>query len=100
MSGCPGQTDRVNERLKFVADAQHGHVSMTALCEKYRISRKTGYEFLARANPDYVPPACSTVDEVLKRARVIRPCTERRMANRVDALFRSRRWHTLRSLDD
>jgi len=42
------QTDPVNERLKFVADAQRGRMSMTELCEQYGISRKTGYKLLSR----------------------------------------------------
>ncbi len=42
------QTDPVNERLKFVADHQRGRLSMTELCEKYQISRKTGYKLLGR----------------------------------------------------
>lgn len=42
------QTDPVNERLKFVAAAQSGHVSMTELCRRFRISRKTGYKLLDR----------------------------------------------------
>lgn len=46
------QTDPVNERLKFVADAQRGHLSMTELCEKYGISRKTGYKLLSRYEAD------------------------------------------------
>lgn len=42
------RTDPVNERLKFVAAAQSGHVSMTELCRRFGISRKTGYKILGR----------------------------------------------------
>jgi len=42
------QTAPVNERLKFVAAAQSGHFSMTELCRRFGISRKTGYKLLAR----------------------------------------------------
>ena len=42
------QTDPVNERLKFVAAAQRGHLSMTELCAQHGISRKTGYKLLRR----------------------------------------------------
>jgi transposase InsO family protein len=42
------QTDPVNERLQFVAAAQRGHQSMTELCARYGISRKTGYKLLRR----------------------------------------------------
>ena len=42
------QTNPVNERLKFVATAQRGHLSITELCEQFGISRKTGYKILDR----------------------------------------------------
>jgi putative transposase len=37
------ETDRVNERLRFVAQAQEGLYSMAELCERYGVSRQTGY---------------------------------------------------------
>lgn len=46
------QTDPVNERLKFVVAAQGGPLSMTELCRKFGISRKTGYKLLARYERD------------------------------------------------
>lgn len=46
------QTNPVNERLKFVAAAQAGRLSMTELCEQYGISRKTGYKLLGRYERD------------------------------------------------
>ncbi len=46
------QTDPVNERLKFVAAAQRGRHSMTELCAKFGISRKTGYKLLRRYEKD------------------------------------------------
>lgn len=42
------QTSPVNERLKFVAAAQSGHDSMSELCRRFGISRKTGYKLLDR----------------------------------------------------
>jgi putative transposase len=42
------QTDPVNERLKFVAAAQKGSISMTELCKEFGVSRKTGYKILRR----------------------------------------------------
>ena len=42
------QTDPVNERLKFIAAWQEGLYSMTELCERFRISRDTGYKWVAR----------------------------------------------------
>ncbi len=38
----------MNERLKFVAAHQDGRLSMTELCERFGVSRKTGYKILAR----------------------------------------------------
>lgn len=46
------QTDPVNERLKFVVAARGGPLSMTELCRKFGISRKTGYKLLARCERD------------------------------------------------
>jgi transposase InsO family protein len=42
------QTDRLKQRLLFVADFDRGHYSMTELCRRYGVSRKTGYKFLDR----------------------------------------------------
>jgi transposase InsO family protein len=38
----------VSQRVEFVQLAQTGDVPMTVLCERYRISRKTGYKWLER----------------------------------------------------
>ena len=46
------QTNRVNERLKFVAAAQRHARTMTELCAEYGISRKTGYKLLKRYAED------------------------------------------------
>lgn len=42
------QTDSVKQRMLFVADFERDHYSMTELCRRYGISRKTGYKFLDR----------------------------------------------------
>lgn len=42
------QTDRVKERLRFVAQAQEGLYSMAELCARYGVSRQTGYTTLKR----------------------------------------------------
>ena len=42
------QTDPVNERLKFVAAVLNGCDSMTELCARFGISRKTGYKLVKR----------------------------------------------------
>jgi len=38
----------MDERVRFIADAQSGLWSMTELCELYSISRKSGYKWLER----------------------------------------------------
>lgn len=42
------RTDRENERLRFVAQAQEGLYSTAELCERYGVSRQTGYTTLGR----------------------------------------------------
>ena len=42
------ETCRMDEKLVFVADCLRGELPMTALCEDYGISRKTGYKWLGR----------------------------------------------------
>lgn len=42
------ETNAVKQRMLFVADAERGHYSMSELCRRYGVSRKTGYKFLER----------------------------------------------------
>ncbi len=42
------ETNVVDERLRFLIEYLHGEDSMSALCRKYRISRKTGYLLVHR----------------------------------------------------
>ena len=42
------ETNVVKERLAFVHDLGSGHWSMSELCERYGVSRPTGYKWLAR----------------------------------------------------
>jgi len=42
------ETDVVNERVKFVAAAQSGRWTMTELCLRFGVSRKTDYKLLGR----------------------------------------------------
>ena len=42
------ETNVLDERLKFVTDYKSGHWSMTELCERYGVTRPTGYKWLAR----------------------------------------------------
>jgi transposase InsO family protein len=42
------ETNVLDERLRFVRDFESGHWSMTELCERYGVSRPTGYKWMAR----------------------------------------------------
>lgn len=42
------ETNRMEERARFVLDALQGHYTMTELCYRYGVSRKTGYKWIAR----------------------------------------------------
>ena len=43
------ETCVVDERMRFVVEYERDELSMTGLCAKYGISRKSGYKWLARA---------------------------------------------------
>jgi transposase InsO family protein len=42
------ETNVLDERLRFVRDFESGHWSMTELCERYGVTRPTGYKWMAR----------------------------------------------------
>ena len=42
------ETNVADERMKFVRDFESGHWSMTELCERYGVTRPTGYKWVAR----------------------------------------------------
>ena len=44
------ETNPTEQRLSFLVDYASGQGSMSALCERYRVSRPTGYKWLKRAN--------------------------------------------------
>ena len=46
------ETDKERQRRGFVADHESGQWSMTELCERYGISRPTGYELLRRVDEE------------------------------------------------
>lgn len=43
-----GETCAMEQRLRFIADVLAGDETMTELCERYEISRKTGYKWIGR----------------------------------------------------
>src|SRR5205823_7323245 len=46
------ETSPMRERTEFIVEHRSGLYSFSALCEKYQISRKTGYKFLERFEVD------------------------------------------------
>ena len=42
------ETCAMNERLGFVLEFERGEETLSELCRRFGISRKTGYKFLAR----------------------------------------------------
>ncbi len=46
------ETNKEDQRGNFVMEFLSGQWSMTELCERYRVSRPTGYKWLHRANED------------------------------------------------
>jgi putative transposase len=76
----------VEVRLEFVREYRTGGPSMTELCEAYGVSRKTGYEWVARYERD-------GVDGLLERSR--RPHRSPRATpdDTVERLLEARRQH-------
>lgn len=57
----------MDERLRFVRDAQREHFTMSELCARYGVSRRIGYKWLVRyeaegrarlADRSHVPKQC------------------------------------------
>lgn len=77
----------MDQRLQFITDHQRGLYSMTELCARNRVSRKTGYKWLARyavegagglAERSHAPHGCphriaETLATLLVAARVAHP---------------------------
>jgi putative transposase len=64
------ETHVVKERLAFVHDLASGHWSMTELCERYGVSRPTGYKWLVR----HATEGCAGLDD---RSRAPQRCPHR-----------------------
>ena len=46
------ESDAMDQRLQFVTDALSDRFTMTELCERYGVSRRIGYKWLARFTED------------------------------------------------
>lgn len=80
------ETDPVNERVKFVAARQSGLYSMSELCARFGISRKTGYKWAGRY-------AAEGVDGLKDRSHVAKHCPHRMSAEVEQALLGAREAH-------
>lgn len=80
------KTDSVNERLRFVAQAQEGLYSMAELAERYGVSRQTGYATLERYNE-------LGVDGLKDRSHAPKHCPHRIPEAVRELLLESRRAH-------
>jgi len=78
--------DPVNERLRFVAKAQEGLYQMSQLCERFGVSRQTGYATLARYGE-------LGADGLKDRSHVPRECPHRITAEVREVLLDARRKH-------
>ena len=76
----------MNERMRFVTDRERELYSMVELCERYGISRKTGYKWLARYEGE-------GVDGLRERSRAPHHCPHRIAANVAEAICAGRRQH-------
>jgi len=77
----------MDERLRFVRDAQRNHLTMSELCARYGVSRRIGYKWLARydaegrgglADRSHVPKHCPhklqpAMEELLVLERIAHP---------------------------
>jgi transposase InsO family protein len=73
------ETNALEERFRFVCDFESGQWSMTELCERYAITRPTGYKWIARARE----PGESRLEE---RSRAAHRCPHR-TAPRIEQLI-------------
>lgn len=80
------ETEPMKERMRFVAEAEHGLYSMSELCARYGISRRTGYKWLARYEAD-------GPTGMQERSRAPHHCPHRIDAGMATAIVEVRRQH-------
>ena len=80
------ETEPMKERMRFVTEAERGLYSMTELCERYGISRRTGYKWLDRYE-------ASGPASLLERSRAPRHCPHRLDPGIAVAVTAARRAH-------
>lgn len=80
------ETNPMKERLRFIDDLESTLYTMTELCERYGISRKTGYKWAER----YV---AGGLEGLLDRSRAPKRCPHRTEERVSQALVEARRQH-------
>lgn len=80
------ETNPMTERMRFIVDLEDGLWTMTELCERYSVSRKTGYKWAER----YMKEG---VDGLKERSRAPKSCPHRTEDYVVEALLATRRQH-------
>ncbi len=80
------ETSPMDERARFIAAHRDGRYDMTELCERYGISRKTGYKWLARFE-------AAGHAGLQDRSRAPHSCPHRISAEVADRLCALRRTH-------
>lgn len=95
------ETDTMHQRLLFTADYDKQIYSMTELCERYGISRKTGYKWLSRyqqqglsglLNQSKAPNSCPhrTPEELNQRLLELKRQHPKRGAKKLLAILKKR----------
>src|SRR5207245_10874014 len=80
------ETSPMRERTEFIVEHRSGLYSFSALCEKYQISRKTGYKFLERFEVD-------GLEGLRDRSRAPKSSPQRLSAEVVELLVTARHKH-------
>src|SRR2546426_8823157 len=80
------ETAPMNERMRFVTDWERDLYSMVALCERYGVSRKTGYKWVERYERE-------GPDGLRERSRAPHHCPHRISTDVAAAICAGRRQH-------
>jgi transposase-like protein len=76
----------MDQKLLFIADARRALLSLAELCDRYGISRKTGYKWILRYREDGPQGLCD-------RSRRPRSCPHATPADTLALLLDARRHH-------
>jgi len=82
----------MDERLRFVLEAQLGRCTITDICKRYGISRKTGYKWLNRF-------AQHGFEGLKEHSRVAKHCPHRTDSKMVEQLVEQRKRHRTMAAD-